>query len=341
MAQRDEVAVRRLLTPLRPWLDRDDIEDIAINRPGEVFVLPSGQGWQRYELAMDFDQCRALATAAATLFDESISAASPVLSVSLPDDERAQFVIPPAAPRDTVAISIRKPSATEPTMDDLESSGLFARVVTTAPALQQHEVELLELKKAGKVGVFLRRAIELRKTIGFSGPTGCGKTYIMKAAAGLIPQAQRVITIESVRELRMPGHPNVAHLFYSDTEREGEKATPKALLKAALRMRPDIILLTEVRADEAPIFVRVAASGHPGSMTSLQAGSCAEAWEQMALMILMSEGGAKLDYDKVMRLLHLTVDVIVQFGTDGCGRYVREIDYNPERKLALAAGSAR
>jgi type IV secretion system protein VirB11 len=61
----------------------------------------------------------------------------------------------------------------------------------------------------------------------------------------------------------------------------------------------------------------------------------------MALMILMSEGGAKLDYDKVMRLLHLTVDVIVQFGTDGCGRYVREIDYNPERKLALAAGGAR
>jgi type IV secretion system protein VirB11 len=336
MSSRDELPVRRLLASLQPFLDRDDVLEIIMNRPGEVFVESATGGWERHEVSMDSRQCRALAVAVATYFDDDINEAQPLLSASLPGGERVQFVIPPAVPRDTVSITIRRPSRVTPRLADLEASGLFARVVDKPNQIQQHEMALLELMMARRYAQFLLRAVQLRKTIVISGQTGAGKTHILKALAEEIGHAERLVTIESVPEILLPSHPNAVHLFYSDAGKT--KTTPKELLKAALRMRPDRILLTEVRSDECIFWVRAAASGHPGSMTTLHAGSCTEAYEQMALMIRQAPGGAGLTDQEIKRLLTLTVDIVIQFGNDGTGRYVREIDYDPQRKLALAHG---
>lgn len=334
-------AAMYLLRPLRPFLDRNDVTEVLMNRPSEVWVEANGQ-WSVHDVPeMDYTRCWALARAVGGTCSQDISVSHPLLSATLPGGERVQFVIPPATNMGTVSITMRKPSAVVPRLDELHRSGLFSRVVDRPTHLQPHQLELLELKQQGRWDEFLRRAVQLRQTIVLSGQTGSGKTHIMKALAEEMHRLLRILTIESVAEVLLPNHPLAAHLFYSDTGQGLAHVTPEQLLECALRMRPDVILLAEVRGKECYFFVRAAATGHPGSMTTLHAGSTDEAFEQMTLMIRQSPGGAGLDVAEIKRLLTLTVDVIVQFGNDGSGRHIREVYYDPARKLALAQGTGQ
>ncbi len=111
--------------------------------------------------------------------------------------------------------------------------------------------------------------------------------------------------------------------------------TPKELLEACLRLRPDRILLAELRSEEAFYYLRNVASGHPGSITSVHAGSCALALEQLMLMVRQSKGGQGLSREDIHALIRLTVDVVIQFGVEGEERYVQEISLaTPETGLA-------
>jgi type IV secretion system protein VirB11 len=330
-----------LAEPLTPFLARADVLEVVMNRPGEVWV-EDRNGWTRHEVpAMDYSRCWALARAVGSYCTQDINDSHPLLSATLPGGQRAQFVIPSATNRGTVSITIRKPAAVVPRLEDLEAGGLFSRVVQAKSELQQHQHELLELKNAGRWAEFLRRAVQLRQTIVISGQTGSGKTHIMKALAEEFGPLTRIVSIESVAEVLLPNHPLAAHLFYSDTGQGLATVTPAQLLECSLRMRPDVILLAEVRGPECYFFVRAAATGHPGSMTTLHAGSCAEAFEQMTLMIRQSPGGAGLEFSEIKRLLTLTVDVVVQFGNDGSGRHIREVYYDPARKLTLSQEATR
>jgi type IV secretion system protein VirB11 len=337
MHHRDSHSVLLYLSaPLNPFLKRPEVLEVVMNRPGNVWVEDSN-GWTRHEVPdMDYSRCWALARAVGNYCTQDIDEAHPLLSATLPAGQRAQFVLPPATNRGCVSITIRKPSLVVPRLADLEQGGLFARVVQKASELQQFQHELLEFKAAGRWAEFLRMAVARRLTIVISGQTGSGKTHIMKALAEELGPLVRILTIESVPEMLLPNHPLAAHLFYSDTGQGLAHVTPEQLLECALRMRPDVIFLAEVRGKECYFFVRAAATGHPGSMTTLHAGSCAEAFEQMTLMIRQSAGGAGLAFNEIKRLLTLTVDVVVQFGNDGTGRHVREVYYDPARKLALS-----
>jgi type IV secretion system protein VirB11 len=342
MQARDSGGVlMHLAEPLSQFLARSDVLEVVMNRPGEVWV-EDRSGWTQHDVpAMNYPRCWALARAVGSYCTQDINEIYPLLSATLPGGQRAQFVIPPATSRGTVSITIRKPAAVVPRLDDLEAGGLFSRVVQARSDLQQHQHELLELKNAGRWAEFLRRAVQLRQTIVISGQTGSGKTHIMKALAEEFGPLARIVTIESVPEVLLPNHPLAAHLFYSDTGQGLALVTPAQLLECSLRMRPDVILLAEVRGPECYFFVRAAATGHPGSMTTLHAGSCAEAFEQMTLMVRQSAGGAGLEFSEIKRLLTLTVDVVVQFGNDGSGRHVREVYYDPARKLALSQEAGR
>jgi type IV secretion system protein VirB11 len=101
-------------------------------------------------------------------------------------------------------------------------------------------------------------------------------------------------------------------------------------------MKPSRILLAELRGDECLYYIRNAASGHPGSITSCHAGSPAMAFEQMAIMIQDSPGGANLTFDVIKRLLELTIDVVIQFQVQDGERYISEIYFEPEKKLRAA-----
>ncbi|MFM2059657.1 MAG: type secretory pathway, VirB11 component [Pseudomonadota bacterium] len=329
-----------LMTPLAAWLARPDVLELVVNRPGEVF-LETRAGWERHVCAeLSLAQCLALAQAVATYSAQQIDATRPVLSATLPGGERVQFVVPPAVGQDTVSITVRKPSQQVWRLADFERSGLFERVVPSSAGRAPHEQALLDLLAERRYAEFFQLAVRTRQTIIVSGQTGSGKTTFMKGLVEEIAPAERLITIEDAAELTLPNHPNCVHLFYSKGGQGVAQVSAKQLLESCLRMKPDRILLAEVRGEECFYFVRVAASGHPGSITSLHAGSCALAFEQMALMIRESGGGSGLELPEIKRLLTLVVDVIVQFGHDAQGRYIQEVYYDPARKQRVALGAA-
>ncbi|MBK1611903.1 P-type DNA transfer ATPase VirB11 [Rubrivivax gelatinosus] len=339
----DATSVIEFMRPLREALDAPGVMDVCVNRPGELFV-ETPAGWQRHDApTLTLERCLALAFAVATYSDQAVSEERPLLAATLPSGERLQIVIAPAVPRGTVSITLRKPSQFVMRLDDFERGGIFARTSSTAggerAALQPHERDLLALHQAGRYTDFLRLAVRSHQTIVVSGRTGSGKTTLMKALVEEVLRQERLITIEDTAELMLPNHPNVVHLYYSKDAQGTARVTAKALLEACLRMRPDRIFLAEVRGDECFHFVRLAASGHPGSITSCHAGSCALAFEQMALMIRESAGGSGLTLAEIRRLLRTVVDVAIQFDRDEGGRFIPEILYEP-RGLRLERDGA-
>jgi len=340
----DATSVIEFLRPLREQLDAEGVLEVCINRPGELLV-ETVRGWRIVPApAMTLERCLSLATAVATFCDQQINQERPLLSATLPSGERIQFVIPPAVPRGTVSITVRKPSQLIKRLDEFEREGLFERTSTLArPAsgeLLPFERELVALKDAGRHADFLRLAVRKHQTLVVSGKTGSGKTTFMKGLVEEVPRHERLITIQDTAELTLPNHPNVVHLFYSKDAQGTARVTAKSLLEACLRMKPDRIFLAELRGDECFHFVRLAASGHPGSITSVHAGSCALACEQMSLMIRESGAGGGLALHEIKRLLNMVVDVVVQFGRDERGRFVSEILYEP-RSRRMAPREAR
>ncbi|NCT81651.1 MAG: P-type DNA transfer ATPase VirB11 [Comamonadaceae bacterium] len=329
----DATSVIEFLRPLRQHLDAPDVLEVCVNRPGEL-LIEDATGWRTVVAPdMKLERCLSLATAVATFCDQLINQERPLLSATLPTGERVQLVVPPAVTRGTVSITIRKPSGVIKGLADFEREGLFERTADLSRAsegsLPPHEAELVALKDAGRYAEFLRLAVRACQTVVVSGKTGSGKTTFMKGLVEEVSRSERLITIQDAAELTLPNHPNAVHLFYSKDAQGTARVTAKSLLEACLRMRPDRIFLAEVRGDECFHFVRLAASGHPGSITSVHAGSCALAFEQMALMIRETGAGSGLRMDEIRRLLHIVVDVVVQFDRDERGRFISEIHYQP------------
>ena len=340
----DATSVIEFLRPLRDQLDAPGVLEVCVNRPGEL-LAETTSGWRTVPAPeMTQERCLSLATAVATFCDQQINQERPLLAATLPSGERIQFVIPPAVPRGTVSITVRKPSHLIRRLEDFEREGLFERTAAlacTSSGEPPFERELHELKNAGRFAEFLRLAVRKHQTIVVSGKTGSGKTTFMKGLIEEVPMHERLVTIQDTAELTLPNHPNVVHLFYSRDGQGTAQVTAKSLLEACLRMKPDRIFLAELRGDECFSFVRLAASGHPGSITSVHAGSCALAFEQMSLMIRESAAGGGLRMDEIKWLLSVVVDVIVQFDRDERGRFISEILYEPRaRRLGACKADA-
>ena len=162
----------------------------------------------------------------------------------------------------------------------------------------------------------MRLAVRSRKNILVSGPTGSGKTTWTKALIREIPSSERLVTIEDARELVLDRHPNHVRLFYSKDDQGVARVTPKQLLESCLRMKPDRILLAELRAEEAFDYLRNVNSGHPGSITSVHATSAELAFEQLVLLVKQNPGGRELARSDIKSLLYLLIDVVIQFGVE-------------------------
>ena len=182
-------------------------------------------------------------------------------------------------------------------------------------------------------GQSLALAIIVLLVLLISGATGSGKTTFSKGLIKLIPENERLLTIEDTRELVMP-HRSVVHMIYSKDGTGTAKVTAKELLESALRMRPDRILLQELRDGTAFFYLRNVNSGHPGSITTIHADSAELAFEQLTLLVKESEGGADLARDDIRSLLKILVDVVVQMKkVDGEFR-MTEIYYDPAGRHA-------
>jgi type IV secretion system protein VirB11 len=320
------------LRALRPHLDDPEVTELCINKPKEAF-LETRRGWERRALPFaDFDWCRRLAKLIANSTRQRVDEATPILSASLPTGERAQLVLPPATTDGTVAITIRRPSDAVWTIQELSQRGIFRATRRSTAALDETERELLKLLSAQQYEAFMRLAVGSRKNILVSGPTGSGKTTWTKALIREIPASERLVSIEDAKELVLDKHPNHVRLFYSKDDQGLARVTPKQLLESCLRMKPDRILLAELRAEEAFDYLRNVNSGHPGSITSIHAGSCELAFEQLVLLVKQSAGGRELARRDIKSLLYLLVDVVIQFGVEGHERFIKEIWYEPERR---------
>jgi type IV secretion system protein VirB11 len=325
------------LRALRPILSDPDVTELCINRPREAFI-ETRRGWECRPLPFaDFDWCRRLAKLIANSTRQRIDESSPLLSASLPSGERAQIVLPPATSRGTVAITIRRPASEVWSIHELAARGIFRSTRASSSALDATELELKRLLAAQEYEAFMKLAVRARRNILVSGPTGSGKTTWTKALIREIPANERLVTIEDAQELILDRHPNHVRLLYSKDDQGLSRVTPKQLLESCLRMKPDRILLAELRAEEAFDYLRNVNSGHPGSITSIHAGSCELAFEQLVLLVKQSPGGRELARRDIKSLLYLLVDVVIQFGVEGHQRFIKEIWYEPERRRGSVA----
>ena len=189
---------------------------------------------------------------------------------------------------------------------------------------------LRSLKAQGRIKEFLTLAVQLRKNIIISGSTGSGKTTFFRSLLQLVPDSQRLISIENVDELQLyRSHSNTVSLFYSAGNQGIAPITQQQLLESSLRMKPDRVFVAElIRGDEAFYYLRNINSGHPGSMTTMHAGSPALALEQLVLLMKESQAGSTLSRTDIKQLLTLCVDVIVQLQNVDGRRFVSEVYFN-------------
>ncbi|WP_024896849.1 P-type DNA transfer ATPase VirB11 [Brucella rhizosphaerae] len=308
----DAAVVRELLSPLATFLADKCLYEVIINLPGQV-LTEGPDGWRFHEMPdLTFQKLMRLSRAVATFSNQSIDEKHPILSATLPDDERIQIVIPPATTSGTVSITIRKPSSVDLALSDLEEKGFFSETTGTGVmSVGGQERELAELYQKRAFMQFLRQAVIARKNIVISGATGSAKTTLSKALIKHIPENERVISIEDTPELVIP-QPNHVRLFYSKGGQGLSGAGPRDLLESCLRMRPDRILLQELRDGTAFYYIRNVNSGHPGSITTVHAGSTELAFEQLATLVKESEAGRDLERTEVLSSLRIAIDIIVQ-----------------------------
>lgn len=321
-----------LFKPLRALLDSDNgVTEVCLNRPGEAWT-EGNDGWQRHDLSggplATFEKVHHLASTVANYNRKALKESAPILSATLPDGERIQIITPPAVEQGIISLTIRQPSFVDFSLEELAEKGAFSEVKNITGDIQDFEKELIRLKDAGNYTEFLKLAVTSKRNIVIVGATGSGKTTFTKSLIKMIPRNERIITIEDVRELFMKDFPNKVHLMYARDDEAGTKVTAKTALASCLRMKPDRILLSELRGDEAWEYVKSVNTGHPGSITTMHANGAFEAFEQMTAFIKDSNTGSHLDSDYVLHRLKTTIDVIMYFD-----KYkMREVFYDPEFK---------
>lgn len=333
------VALMENLRILHPYLNRDGVTEIVINQPGEV-ITESRSGWERFDVPeLNFNLCQDIAKLTATFSGQSLDERKPIISATLPEGERVQIVVPPVTLSGRVSLTIRKPPTFNPTLDDYEKSGAFDQVIDYSSDLSEVERTLLELKQARKFKAFFELAIKSRLNIIVSGSTGSGKTTFMRSLLQLVPDDERLISIENVDELGLyKTHWNTVPLFYSAGGQGVSEVSQQHLLESSLRMKPDRIFVAElIRGDEAFYYLRNVNSGHPGSITSMHANSARMAIEQLVLFLKESQSGSSMNREDIKQLLFMCVDIIVQIKNIRGQRVITEIYYDPEFKRTQMA----
>lgn len=306
------------LAPLAPFLAREDITDIYINRPGELWIETLDGTTQRSELpALTTVVLSRLARQIAATSAQGVSREHPLLSASLPDGSRVQVALPPAT-RGDIAIAIRKHVTIGMTLDDYAQAGAFGGIkIGNPPALEADAPS-----PSDDPMQLLRNAVHGRKNILISGGTSTGKTTFLNALLHEIPRDERLILIEDTAELHLT-HANAVGLLAARSPLGEAEVTTEDLLIASLRMRPDRIILGEMRGKEALTFLRAVNTGHPGSLSTIHADSPERAIDQLALLVLQT--GMRMEWDDVTRYIRRSLDYIVQLSRTGGARRITEV----------------
>lgn len=309
------------LAPLAGFLEQDDVTDLYINRPSEVWVERLGRLPERHEAPELTDSLLwRLAKQVANLTHQGISREHPLLAARLPDGARIQIVAPPAT-RGPMAIAIRKHLVADMTLDDYVAQGAFAKT-RSASSSDDADDRLESLYAAGDWAGFLRHAVRARKTILVSGGTSTGKTTFLNALLREVEPHERLVLIEDTPEIKLR-HDNAIGLVAVRGELGETSVTSDDLLTATVRMRPDRIIVGELRGPEAATFLRAANTGHPGSMTTIHADTPNGALEQ--LVMLTNQVTSEQSRSNINCYARSVVDVVAQLARIGGVRLVSHI----------------
>ena len=309
------------LAPLRPWLDRPTVSEILVNRPGELWVEDATHpGMQRIELPeLDDRLLQRLAEQVARVSHQGINREHPLLAATLPAEmgfggARIQLCGPPAT-RMHWAMAIRRHRLLDLGLDAYDMGALHPLAEPSLPDPVEQPIACL------------REAIARRRTILISGGTSTGKTTFLNAMLREIPGHERVVLVEDTAELRLPSANGVG-LIAVKGELGEAKVSANELLQAALRLRPDRIVLGELRGSETVSFLRAINTGHPGSFSTVHANSPRGALEQIALMAMQT--GIGLSRRETLDYAASVIDIVVQLGRVDGKRGITDIAYTQD-----------
>lgn len=274
------------LGPIEPLLRDSAVTEIMVCRPDRVYVERDGRISRSEVRFADAAHVLHVIDRILAPLGRRVDESSPMVDARLADGSRVNVVVPPLA-LDGPAITIRRFGGAALTADDLVGSATLSQ-------------ELMDL---------LHTAVRARRNILVTGGTGSGKTTTLAAIAGAIPHDERVVTIEDAAELRLP-LPHVVRLESRPPSLEGRgEVTIRALVRNALRMRPDRIVVGEVRGGEALDMLTAMSTGHEGSLSTLHASSPADALRRLQLLAVMAD--ADLPYAAVEEQVASALDLIV------------------------------
>jgi pilus assembly protein CpaF len=290
------------LGPLEPLMRDPTVTEVIANGPESVYAERGGRLAREPARFRDAEHLRQVIERVVGAGGRRVDDASPMVDVRLPDGSRVNAVLAPLALNGPLLTIRRFPK------DPLEVSDLVD-LGTLTPA----QVDLLG------------RAVTGRVNIAVSGGTGTGKTTLLNALAAFIDSAERIVTVEDAAELRLPQH-HVARLESRPPNVEGRgEVTLRALVRNALRMRPDRIVVGEVRGGEALDMLQAMNTGHDGSLTTVHASSTTDALRRIETMALMA--GLELPHSAVREQVRAAIDVVVHLVRTADGaRVVRWID---------------
>ena len=251
--------------PIQPLVDDPTISEVMVNAPGEVYFERDGVIHAAEARFNDEAHILRIVERIIAPLGRRVDESSPYVDARLPDGSRVNVMIPPLIPR-SPTITIRKFRPERHTIEDLVQNETFS----------QEAVE------------FIGARIEQRKNIVISGGTGTGKTTVLNALSAFIPEAERIITIEDPIELKLQQR-HVVAMEARPANIEGRNAvSQRELVRNALRMRPDRIIVGEVRGQEAFDMMQAMNTGHEGSMTTVHANSARDALSRIENMVLMA-----------------------------------------------------
>jgi type IV secretion system protein VirB11 len=322
-------ALETYLTPLKAIFAEDGVSEVSINMPGEAWIEKRGDMFKIDLPEFDFEHLKGLARLVAQSTEQRVSEEAPLLSATLPNGFRIQIVFPPACEPGKVVMSIRKGSTLNWNLDDYEKMGAFTNTATEILE-DKNDVELRTLLKENNIKEFLIKAILYKKNIIISGGTSTGKTTFTNACLKTIPSEERLITCEDAREIILDMHPNRVHLVSSKGGQGRAKVTTQDLIEACLRLRPDRIIVGELRGAEAFSFLRAINTGHPGSISTLHADTPVMALEQLKLMVM--QAGLSMPPAEVKEYIYKVIDIVVQLKRTGKVRHISEIYFRNNTK---------
>ncbi|MBL3519507.1 P-type DNA transfer ATPase VirB11 [Arcobacter lanthieri] len=308
------------------FLDDDNINEICYNGDGSIWTLDTNSIWTEHKKGYTSKSLESFYIPLASHKEDKISANKPILSAMLNRGERVQVAIPPATKKGMVSITIRKPSKVRFTNEDYKQQGYYDNVKHDDELdLSPDELKLISLYKSKNYLEFIPLAIKLNKNIVIAGATGTGKTTYMKSLIDFIPLDERLITIEDTEEISFHEHKNFVQLFYPSEAKQDDPVTSAILLKSCLRMKPDRVLLAELRGGEAYDYLDILGSGHGGSITSIHAGTVETAFNRLSRMARKNPFASNESAEDIKNEFKDVIDVIINIKEHKGKRWIKDI----------------